>query len=86
VVASIDKERGRQSLRQGDHEGAVAQLRPACLHWLGTGNAAPVAKAISALAESLVGLGRAEVAQRLREAAQAGELDGSRLVALLAAE
>jgi len=86
LVASIDKERGLQALHRGLPECAVEPLRGACLHWLGTGNAGPLVKAIEGLAESLVETGRPDVARRLLKTARNGELTGPLLAAFIPLE
>jgi hypothetical protein len=86
LAASIDKERGLQALRRGLPERAVEPLREACLHWLTTGNAPPLAKALDGLAEALAKTGRPDVAERLQETAQTGQLTAPHLATMITLE
>jgi len=84
LAAAIDKERGIRALKRGRPDLALEPLISACLHWLGTGNDRPMARALRGLADALEATGRADAAERLRGAARDGWLTPVRLAAIVA--
>ena len=83
IVAAIDKERGVQALNRGQFQLSIEPLTTACLHWLATGNTAPLVDAVDALDRSLVETGRREAARQIRTAFNTGTLTSRTLLSTL---
>lgn len=81
LLAALDSDAGLNALRHGRPDDARGALRAACLHWLITGNTMRLGPALEGLNLALAETGRADAAERIRDAHRQGTLTARQLAA-----